>query len=154
MRTIITRIILLVLTLGSLWAKEAEPRRESGLFVHLVPRQLAELKKSQPPATGFVISLPGETRTVNGRPAANTADELVAFLRRQPSETQRNGIWLVLAYSKAYTPVEKAHVVELKEACQRERIPLFIARDQELPKGWKRFSRAQRGEMGRDAELG
>ncbi len=137
-----------------LQAKDGEPRREAGLFVHLVPRQLAGLQKAQPLASGFVISLPGGGQPAANRPAAGSADELVAFLRRQSAEVQRNGIWLVLAYSKAYTPVEKAHVVELKQACQRGRIPLFIARDQELPKGWQRFSRRLDGKESAAAKFG
>ena len=138
-------VMLFLETLLPLRAKDAEPRREAGLFVHLIPRQLAEAQASPSLGAGFVVSVPGESRAAATRPAAGSVAELIRFLRGQPGSVQQNGIWLVLAYSKAYSPEEKARVVELKRVCRRERIPLFIARDQELPKGWQRFSRRSPG---------
>ena len=138
---------LFALLLLALWptlplrAKEPEPRREQGLSAHLLPQQLTDLQRSRQVAPGFLMSVPGDVRPANARPSADSVPALIAFYRQQPAAVQQNGLWLVLTYSKAYSTAEKDRVRELKAACQREKIPLFMCRDNELPKGWKRFSR-------------
>ena len=137
-------LLLLLITLwpGSpLRAKEPEPRHELGLSVHLVPEHLVGARMLGLLKPGFVVSAPGESRPPAQRPTAPSVTELVALFRQQPAGVQQNGLWLVLTNAKLYSRAEKDHVRELKEACRRERIPLFMCRDNELPKGWQRFSR-------------
>lgn len=138
-------LVLLVLSGGTavapLRAKEAEPRHELGLSAHLVPEQLAVARMLGLVKPGFVVSAPGESRAPAQRPAVHSVPELVAAFRQQPAGVQQNGLWLVLTNSKLYSGVEKNHVRELKEACRQAKIPLFMCRDNELPKGWKRYSR-------------
>jgi len=133
---------LLLLVLVGLWpcsslrAYEPEPRRELGLSVHLLPQQLTELQHSQRLTPGFLMSAPGDARPAASRPTADSVPALIAFFRQQPAGVQKNGIWLVLTYSKAYSVMEKARVRELKGACRQQKIPLFMSRDNELPNGW------------------
>ncbi|HEY0790374.1 MAG TPA: hypothetical protein VGD78_04850 [Chthoniobacterales bacterium] len=139
-----TPLLLLVLVAfgpgSSLRAHEPEPRPELGLSVHLLPQQLTELQPSRQLTPGFLINPPSDPRPVPSRPSVDSVAALIAFFRQQPADVQKNGIWLVLTYSKAYSVMEKARVRELKAACRQQKIPLFICRDNELPKGWQRFS--------------
>jgi hypothetical protein len=78
------------------------------------------------------------TRAID-KPTAQSAEALVAFLRRQPAVMQQNGIWLVVTNPDAYSTQEKGIVEELKQVCRKQKIPLFICRGAALPNGWQRL---------------
>jgi len=64
---------------------------------------------------------------------------MLSFIRKQDSEVQQNGLWIVTTNPDAYSEAEKTLLEHLKSMCRQEGIPLFICRASELPNGWTRF---------------
>ncbi len=109
----------------------AEPTREGGLSVHLLPDRVATLSGGH---GGFTVTdpatrQPGETYA---RP-----EELLDYLSRLPPAIRENGIWIVTTNPSAYAESEQAKLKSLAKLCAEKKIPLYICRASELPKGWK-----------------
>jgi hypothetical protein len=47
----------------------------------------------------------------------------------------------VITDPDAYSAAEKALLEDIKVACQKESIPLFVCRGTDLPNGWKRYDK-------------
>jgi hypothetical protein len=58
---------------------------------------------------------------------------------KQDKSVQENGVWIVVTNPDAYSDSEKALLEDVKAACRRAKIPVFICRASELPSGWKRY---------------
>ena len=73
------------------------------------------------------------------QPVLQTPQEFFAFVRRQDTEVQANGVWIVVSHPDAYSDPEKVLLDQIKVLCRKEKIALFICRASELPDGWKGF---------------
>jgi len=80
---------------------------------------------------GFKFTTPTDTRSLLKLPVAQSADELVACLRREPEAVRRHGIALVVPAHVRLTERDKRLVSDLKQTCRREGIPLFLQTDME-----------------------
>jgi hypothetical protein len=80
------------------------------------------------------------SRPAKDRPTFQSVSDLIAYYKRLDAETQRNGVWIVTSHPSAYSAQENAMLEELNTHCKTHRIPLFIARGKDLPKGWERHS--------------
>ncbi len=118
----------------------AKLKREGGLSVYLVPKQVVDADPQKRVRSSFIMSTPKDGRALFSKPAAQSAKVLIAYLRRQPETVQQNGIWLVTPDTSDISETDKRLIDDLKHACQRERIPLFIASVLKISEGWKRFS--------------
>ena len=110
----------------------AEPTREGGLTVHMLPDRVAKINAQH---GGFTITNPA-----NKEPGTTYAEpkQLVTYFLSLPAEVQWNGIWIVLTNPAAYSETEQAKLKSLVALCAGKKIPLFTCRASELPKGWKR----------------
>lgn len=118
----------------------AGPRRDAGLSVHVLPKDVAELDKSGRLKWGYTISLPRNKQAPAERPVVQSAQALVEFFNTQDTDVQQNGIWVVTTDPSAYADEQLSDLEDLKARCKKASIPLFICRGAELPDGWKRFS--------------
>src|SRR5205823_7179974 len=57
-----------------------------------------------------------------------TPDEFLSFFRKQPSESQDNGVWIVMTDPNAYGELERKFFSDVQDLCRREKILLFVAR--------------------------
>jgi len=123
---------LLILFLTTSMLTAAEPTREGGLSVHMLPNRVAEIGGHH---GGFAITDPS-TR----RPGATYAQpkDLLDYFLRLPGTIQQNGIWIVTTNPSSYSETEQAKVKTLATLCAEQNVPLYTCRASELPKGWKR----------------
>lgn len=79
----------------------ADPQREKGLSVHMLPERVAQLSKKH---GGFTVRDPSS-------PTANatypSATELMTYFKGTPTSVQTNGIWVVYTHPDAYEADEK-----------------------------------------------
>lgn len=73
------------------------------------------------------------------QPVLKSADEVLAFSRKQDTSVQQNGIWIVVSHPDSYSEGELQLVEDVKALCRAEKIPLFITRAANLPDGWRRY---------------
>lgn len=122
----------ILLTLAALHAKGADPKREAGLSVHMLPDSVAELTKGH---GGFTVTDPATNR--RGKTYAEPK-ELLAYFKDLPASVQQNGIWIVTTDPDSYSDGEKAKLKSLIKQCVEKKIPIFTCRGSELPEGWRR----------------
>ena len=122
-------LFILLLTASMLSA--AEPTREGGLSVHMLPDRVAEIDGQH---GGFTVTDPATRRpgATYGQPK-----ELLDYLSHLPASIQQNGIWAVLTNPTSYSEGEQAKLKALAKLCAEKKIPLYTCRAAELPKGWK-----------------
>src|SRR5207248_1123470 len=118
-------------------SQAADLIRDRGLSVHLLPKQTVDEHLGQGLKAGFVVSAPADPRPLFKKPVAQTAKELLAIFHQQPKTVQQNGIWVIVPNDPLYTERDKRLVDELRRACQRDHIPLFVGSVLEIPQGWK-----------------
>jgi hypothetical protein len=114
----------------------AEPSRNGGISLHQLPQRVAELSGAK---GGFTVTYANYLAPEKEQPVLQSADEVIAYLKKQTSQVQQNGIWVVTTHPDAYSDEEKQVLEDVKAACKKDHIPLFICRGSELPNGWKRF---------------
>jgi hypothetical protein len=109
----------------------AEPSRERGLSVHMLPDRVAKISGEH---GGFTITVPG-----TNRPGSTFAEatELLAYFDKLPAAIRQNGIWIVTTHPSSYSEEEKAELARLTAICAEKKIPVYTCRAADLPKGWK-----------------
>ena len=112
----------------------AEPKRESGLSVHFVPKSAPEVLGAS--KNGFMVSQSQDLKLPSERPIFETPEKLIEYFLAQPQETQDNGLWVVATNPKAYSEEEMNSTEMLKSMCRQKNIPLFFCRAMLLPDGW------------------
>lgn len=122
-------LFILLLTASMLSA--AEPTREGGLSVHMLPDRVAEIDGQH---GGFTVTDPATRQpgTTYGQPR-----ELLDYLSHLPASIQQNGIWVVTTNPSSYSEGEQAKLKALAKLCAEKKIPLYTCRASELPTGWK-----------------
>lgn len=123
-------LFLLLLTASLLVA--AEPTREAGLSVHMLPDRVAKISGEH---GGFTVTEPA-TQAKGGTYGA--PKELFAYFQSLPAATQQNGIWVVTTHPSSYSEAEQGKLKALIALCADKSIPIFTCRGSELPNGWKR----------------
>jgi hypothetical protein len=123
-------LLLLLLTASVLVA--ADPRREAGLSVHMLPDRIAKISGEH---GGFTVTDPA----TNAKGATYAEpQELFAYFQGLPAATQQNGIWVVTTHPTSYSEAEQAKLKALNSLCADKSIPIYTCRGSELPNGWKR----------------
>ena len=122
-------LLLLLLTASFLVA--AEPKREAGLSVHMLPDRVAKISGEH---GGFTVTDPA---TKNKGSTYGDPKELFAYFQRLPAATQENGIWIVTTHPTSYSEAEQAKLKALVALCTDKSIAIYTCRGSELPNGWK-----------------
>ncbi len=123
-------LILLLITAFFLVA--AEPKREAGLSVHMLPDRVAKITGVH---GGFTVSDP--TGRNDGKTYGDPK-ELFAYFQQLSAATQENGIWVVTTDPSSYSQTEHGKLKALIGLCTAKSIPIYTCRGSELPGGWKR----------------
>lgn len=108
----------------------AEPQRERGLSVHMLPDRVAQINGG---SGGFSAKAADGTESTY-----SDQSQLVAFFQTLSASVQENGIWVVTTNPSAYSEIERAKLKALVQLCDEKKIPIFTCRGSELPNGWKR----------------
>lgn len=116
----------------------AEPKRENGLSVHLVPKSAPGVFGGN--KNGFMISQSYNLKPPSERPIFDTPEQLIKYFLTQPQEIQENGLWVVTTNPNAYSEDEMESTEILKKLCLEKDIILFFCRGMWLPNGWIRAS--------------
>jgi hypothetical protein len=130
--SLITKAFLILLAAPSI-AFAAEPAREAGLSVHMLPDRVAKISGAH---GGFTVTDPATKQrgTTYAEPK-----ELLAYFGGLPASVQQNGIWIVTTHPSSYSENEEATLKALATLCTEKKIPLYTCRASELPKGWRRL---------------
>ena len=123
-------LLLLLLTASVLVG--AEPNREAGLSVHMLPDRVAKISGEH---GGFTVTDPATK--AKGDTYADPK-ELFTYFQRLPATTQANGIWVVTTHPTSYSEAEQTKLKALITLCAGKTIPIYTCRGSELPNGWKR----------------
>lgn len=116
----------------------AAQERTQGVSVHMLPKRVADLGGGP---WGFTVDYSPRLKAQARRLVLQTEADLLSFIRKQNTDVQENGLWIVVTNPDAYSDEEKALLERVKSMCRREEIPLFICRASQLPNGWVRFDR-------------
>ena len=124
--------ILLFLLLTATLVVAAEPTRESGLSVHMLPERVAAIGGGH---GGFSVTDPvtRERGTTFAEP-----QQLIAYFDHLAPTIQQNGIWIVTTHPTAYSEAENQNLQALIAMCAKKAIPVFTCRGSALPNGWLR----------------
>ena len=110
----------------------AEPTREGGLSVHMLPDRVAKISGEH---GGFTVTDP-----TTKQPATYAEpQELLAYFQHLPESVQQNGIWIVTTHPTSYSEAEQVKLTALGALCAEKKIPIYTCRGSELPKGWRRL---------------
>ena len=131
------KLVVFILCLG-LFAQsvQAAPERAKGISVHMLPKRVADVSGQR---WGLSVDYTDDLKPESQQPVLQTPKELLAFVRKQDTHVQENGVWIVVSHPDAYSDSEKALLEDIKALCQKEKIPLFVCRASELPNCWKRY---------------
>ena len=123
-------LFFFLLTASLLFA--AEPKREAGLSVHMLPDRVAKISGGH---GGFTVSDP--TGRNDGKTYGDPK-ELFAYFQHLPAATQASGLWVVTTNPTSYSQPEQIKLKALIALCTAESIPIYTCRGSELPSGWQR----------------
>ena len=112
------------------------PERANGISMHMLPKRVADIGGTQ---WGLTVANDNLSTTESQPPALQTTEQFLSFVRKQDVVIQENGVWIVVTDPDAYSSSEKTLLEDIKVLCQKEKIPLFIARAKDLPNGWTRY---------------
>lgn len=115
---------------------QAAPERAKGISLHMLPKRVADIGGRR---WGFSVDYAEYLKAESQPPVLQTPKEFLAFVRKQDTHVQENGVWIVVSHPDAYSNSEKALLEDIKALCQKEKVPLFVCRASELPNGWKRY---------------
>jgi len=104
--------------------------------MHMLPKRVADMGGQK---WGFSVDFTDHLKSESQQLVLQTPKDFLAFVPRQDSQVQENGVWIVVSHPDAYSDAEKALLEDIKALCQKEKIPLFVCRASELPNGWKRY---------------
>ena len=123
---------LLALLFALAIVANAEPVRDTGLSLHMLPDRVAKLGGDR---GGFTITDP--ITHARGR----TIPEVKAifqYIDSLPQKIKDNGVWIVYTHPSSYEDKEKQKLTELIGMCVENKIRVFTCRASELSaKKWK-----------------
>ena len=128
---VVKTLLILLVTAATMFA--AEPTRQDGLSIHLLPDRVAKIGGGH---GGFTVTDP-ETRERGATYAE--PKELLAYFQHLPMSVQLNGIWIVTTHPSSYSEGERTKLKALAATCGEKKIPVYVCRASELPEGWKRL---------------
>lgn len=131
-------LVFLLALAAPTWA--SPPERAQGISMHMLPKRVADLGQRK---WGFVVAYARTLKPEQEQPVLQTPQEVLAFVRKQDSSVQENGVWIVTTHPDAYSESEIQLLEDIKLLSRRERIPLFVARGSQLPDGWRRYDTAR-----------
>jgi len=117
-------------------AAQAAPERTKGISMHMLPKRVADIGGQK---WGFSVDRADYLKLESQQLVLQTPTEFLAFVRKQDTHVQENGVWIVVSHPDAYSAPEKTFLEDIKALCQKEKIPLFVCRASDLPNGWKRY---------------
>jgi hypothetical protein len=133
LRSVIGRMrIPLLLLLAASCLAGAEPNRDAGLSVQMVPERVARRTGVE---RGFAVVEPGWK--LKPRTYARSQD-LLTYIRTLGAETRENGVWVLTIEPRSYSDGEQVELKNLVALCAQEGIPVYVCQASELPGGWKR----------------
>jgi len=132
-RTLFASLLFLVLPVVVL---AGEPQRSQGISIHMLPKRVAKISGRQ---WRLSVDYSVKLKTETVQPVIQTAQELLAYIRKQGATVQENGVWIVITNPDAYSDEEVRLLEEVESLCREQRVPLFVSRASELPNGWKRY---------------
>jgi hypothetical protein len=112
------------------------PERSKGISMHMLPKKVAVLNGQK---WGLTVSYAEFLKAEDAQPVLQSAEQFLAFVRKQDQGVQDNGIWIVTTHPDAYSEPEKQVLIDIKVVCRKIKIPLFIVRGSQLPDGWQRY---------------
>ena len=121
----------LILLLTATFLVAAEPTREGGLSVHMLPDRVAKISGEH---GGFTVTDPATKERGTTYPQPK---ELLTYFQHLPAAVQQNGIWIVTTHPDSYSESEQAKLQALIALCTEKKIPIYTCRASELPKGWQ-----------------
>ncbi len=104
--------------------------------MHMLPKQVADLGGKR---WGFTVDFSPLLQPEAAQPVLQATNEVLAFVRKQTNDVRENGVWIVTTHPDAYSGAEKQLLEDIKLLCQKEEIPIFIARASELLNKWKGY---------------
>ncbi|HTF34149.1 MAG TPA: hypothetical protein VK714_10685 [Myxococcota bacterium] len=122
--------------LGSASVAAADFERSQGISMHMLPKQVADLGGKR---WGFTVDFSPLLQPEAAQPVLQATNEVLAFVRKQTNDVRENGVWIVTTHPDAYSGAEKQLLEDIKLLCQKEEIPIFIARASELLNKWKGY---------------
>ena len=87
MNRILTLCFIIVSTLSSV----AQPERDKGLSLHMLPERVAKISNEK---GGFTVSAP----VPQGNLAALNDEATMAYFQKLPEAVKKNGIWIVYTH--------------------------------------------------------
>lgn len=123
---------LLFFLLTATFALAAEPNRENGLSVHMLPERVAAISGGN---GGFTVTDPV---TKKRGTTLTEPQQLIAYFEHLSPAVQQNGIWIVTTHPTSYSDAENKNLQALIAICAKKAIPVFTCRGSELPSGWIR----------------
>lgn len=110
----------------------AEPARDAGLSLHMLPDRVAKLSGER---GGFTITDP-ITHT-RGMTVAEVKS-IFKYIDSFPLKIKDNGVWIVYTHPSSYEDSEKEKLRELIRICVEKKIRIFTCRASKLPEmKWK-----------------
>jgi hypothetical protein len=110
----------------------AEPSRDAGLSLHMLPDRVAKFGGEK---GGFTATDPATRQ--RGKTYSNV-DDLLVYIERLPAPVKENGVWIVYTHPDSYAPAEKKRLDELISKLKEKNIRVFTCRASELSSGaWK-----------------
>lgn len=110
----------------------AEPSRDAGLSLHMLPDRVAKLSGEK---GGFTVTDPATRQ--RGKTYSSLPD-LVSYIEKLPARVKENGVWIVYTHPSSYEESEKIRLTDLIAELKKGNIRTFTCRASELPaKAWK-----------------
>jgi hypothetical protein len=110
----------------------AEPVREAGLSLHMLPDRVAKLSGER---GGFTITDPITRKKAKTVPDAKA---VFSYIDSLPLKIKDNGVWVVYTHPSSYENEEREKLKSLIGMCGEKKIRIFTCRASELPdKKWK-----------------
>jgi len=113
-----------------------EPSREKGISVYALPQRVATIANKP---WGFEVKYAPYLKEESGIPYLQTAEQVLAYIKKQSPDVIQNGLWVVTTNPSAYSAEELALQEQVKKVLPQKSIPLFWARGSELNKGFTRY---------------
>ena len=127
MNRILVAFLLIVSTLSAF----AQPERDKGLSLHLLPNRVAKISNEK---GGFTVSAPAPKEKI----PAMDAKETMEYFQHLPDPLKKNGIWIVYTHPSSYSQEEKEQLKKLIEESKEKAVPVFTCQASELSKNnWK-----------------
>jgi hypothetical protein len=89
----------------------------------MLPKRVADISGQK---WGFSVDHAPYLKPESEQPVLQTPKEFLSFVRKQETNVQENGVWIIVSHPDAYSEPEKALLEDIKVLCQKEKIPLFV----------------------------